>query len=97
MTDASKDTGIILALVQRLETQRLPRARDIKARVDRGEVLTKEDIAFLDQVFKDAHDILPLAHKHPEWQTVMSGALNLYKGIMDKALENEQAASAGRT
>lgn len=94
MTDSSKDTGVILALVKRFETQRLPRARAIKEKVDQGDVLDEADIEFLNQVFEDAQHITPLLEKHPEWQAVVSGAVDLYKEIMDKATENEQRASS---
>jgi hypothetical protein len=36
MAEASKDTGVVLALIERFETQRLPRALEIMDRIDRG-------------------------------------------------------------
>jgi hypothetical protein len=41
MADASKDDGIIQVLAERLETQRLPRALSLKAKVDGGETLSE--------------------------------------------------------
>ena len=96
MTEPFKDTGVIIALATRLETQRLPRALAIKEKVDQGEVLDESDIEFLNQVFEDAQHVTPLLEKHPEWQSVVSGAVDLYKEIMDKATENEQRANAGK-
>lgn len=97
MTESSKDIGIGAALVERFETQRLPRAQAIKKKVDSGELLGRDDIAFLNQVFEDAKHIKPLADKHPAWQTLVAGAIHLYKEIMDKALANEKAANPGAT
>ena len=94
MTEPSKDTGVIIALAKRLETQRLPRAQAIKEKVDQGEVLDEADIEFLKQVFEDAQHVTPLLEKHPEWQSVVSGVVDLYKEIMDKATENEQRPSS---
>ena len=39
---------------------------------------------------------ITLQEKHPEWQSVVSGAVDLYKEIMDKATENEQRKNAGK-
>jgi len=45
--------GVLEAVMQRFEKQRLPRILDIKRMVDRGEVLCKLDIEFLEEVFRD--------------------------------------------
>ena len=91
MTDTSKDAGVMQVLVERLETQRLPRALDLKEKVDRGETLTEFDIQFLDEVFKDAHELRPLLERNPQWQELAAKMFGLYTEIMDKALENEKA------
>lgn len=88
----SKDVGIIVALAERFETQRLPRALALKAQVDRGERLSEQDIKFLDQVFADARDIGALVGKHPEWQPLAAKAMTLYKEITERALANERTA-----
>jgi len=90
MTKSSNDTGVILALVERFTKQRLPRANAIKERVEKGECLSKHDIAFLDEILRDANRIMPLVDKHPEWQTLAVRAINLYKEITTRALENEK-------
>jgi hypothetical protein len=92
MKASTKDTGVILALVERFSEQRLPRAIELKKKVDKGECLSKQDIAFLEEVFKEANHILPLVDKHPEWQKTASGAISLYKEITEKALANEKQA-----
>ena len=90
MKKSSKDIGVILALVERLTEQRLPKANALKARVEQGERLSENDIAFLDEVFRDANHIMPLIDKHPEWQSIAARAISLYKEITEKALENEK-------
>jgi hypothetical protein len=90
MTESSKDTGVILALVERFTKQRLPRVNALKERVDKGECLSQHDIAFLDEILRDANRIMPLIDKHPEWQTLAVRAINLYKEITTRALENEK-------
>ena len=90
MSQSSEDAGVILALMERFNEQRLPRALELKKRVEHGECLTEPDITFLDEVFKDANHVMPLVDKHPELQPVASRAISLYKEITAKALENEK-------
>lgn len=90
MKDASEDAGVMVALVERFTEQRLPRAVALKERVDNGESLTENDIKFLEEVFRDANQIMPLVDRHPEWQPLAARAIHLYKEITDRALENEK-------
>ena len=90
MNDSAKDTGVIMALLQRLEQQRLPAILAIKKRVDQGERLEDHDIDFLKQMFADANKIKPMIDKHPEYQDLVAQLISLYNEITTKALENEK-------
>ena len=90
MTQSSKDTGVILALMQRFNEHRLPKTLALKKRVEQGECLSEYDISFLEKVFSDANHVLPLIDKHPELQSIATRAVSLYKEITEKALENEK-------
>jgi hypothetical protein len=90
MTQSSKDTGVILALMQRFNEQRLPETLALKKRVEQGERLSEYDIEFLEKVFSDANHVMPLIDKHPELQSIATRAVSLYKEITEKALENEK-------
>lgn len=92
MTDTSHDPGVIHALVERLNTQRLPRALDIKKKVDAGETLDEFDLHFLEGVFRDAETLKPLIDRYPEYQQLVANVIRLYKEIVDKAMENESKA-----
>ena len=54
MTEPSNEDGVILALIDRFEKQRLPRLQALKEKTDNGERLSNEDVAFLDTVIHDA-------------------------------------------
>lgn len=94
MTDESEDAGVVLAIVERMETQRLPRALDLKAKVDEGSVLDDSDIDFLERVFADCSALKPFLARHPEYQDLAARMMSLYHAITAKALGNENASDS---
>ena len=89
---SESDQGTIAVLLKRLNEQRLPRALELRDRVNRGGVLTELDIKFLADVFEDTNKIKPLIVKNPAYHEIVGRMVGLYKEITDKALANEQAA-----
>lgn len=91
MTTSQDDQGLIAVLVERMESQRLPKALALKEKVDRGERLDDFDIAFLEDVFSDTVQIKPLLARHPEFEELAGKVSSLYREITERALANEQA------
>ena len=90
MTDDTKDTGTILAILDRCKNQKLPRVLALKDKVDRGEKLNDYDIRFLDESFKDASQVSHLLDLHPEFSALAAHIFHLLKEISEKSLENEK-------
>ncbi|NEX23380.1 hypothetical protein G3480_24320 [Thiorhodococcus mannitoliphagus] len=92
MADPSHDDGVIVAVIERFEKYRLPRALDMKAKVERGERLGDTEIAYLKRLLDDAQDVKRLVDKRPDLQGLYTRAVGLYQEITQKALENERNA-----
>jgi len=87
---SSNDDGVIAVLLERFNKQRLPRILKLKEKIDGGEKLGDLDIAFLEEVLKDANQVIPLSDRHPEYQELMAKVIRLYHEITARALENEK-------
>ena len=87
---AAKDAGTIQVLLQQLNDIRLPRALDLKKKVDRGEKLDSYDIDFLETVLADATRGQGMITRHPELKPLVGKLMSLYSEITTKGLENEQ-------
>lgn len=91
MAENSHDIGVLTALMERLETQRIPRVLDIKEKVDRGDRLDEADQDYMEKIIADAQGVLEMIVDHPEYQEIYARVAGLYEDITSKALENEQA------
>jgi hypothetical protein len=87
------DLGTIQALLERFTKERLPRALEIKQRIDQGECLSEFDIEFLERVFRDSEENRQYVARFPEYMDIVSKSVHIYEDIMAKALENEQNRS----
>jgi hypothetical protein len=90
MNAEQEDSGTVQVLLERMVHQRLPRALEIKAKVDQGDVLNEFDLAFLEEVFASMNDSRRVLSNHPELHEVAAKIGLLYAEITEKALQNEQ-------
>ena len=90
MKDPAGELGVIYALIERFEKQRLPRLLELKKRVDKGEVFSESDIQFMNHVMLDTQRSRGLIDRHPEWHKFCAEVINLYVEIAEKALDNEK-------
>ena len=92
MSDKTDDEGTIQTLLERLVKLRLPRALDIKKRIDGGQRLGDNDIAFLKGALEDAQDGAKYVARNPEFHALGAQIAQLYDDIVRKAFENEKGA-----
>lgn len=82
--------GTAYVLLMRLNNERLPRALELKAKVDRGERLSEYDKDYLKRLVSEAGGVRRAANKLPEYHELVKKMQSLYDEITSKALENEQ-------
>lgn len=91
MTNPQDDAGVLAVLIERFETQRLPRLQELLTKVNGGEKLADYDLAFLEECLADATSNGALLERHPEYQVLSGKVSSLYREITAKALANESA------
>ena len=92
MSELKLDEGVIKALLDRFNQQRLPMLLSMQERVERGERLNDLDLAHLEEIADSARQISPMLPQHPEYQPLVGRVVSLYQEITSKALENERQA-----
>lgn len=92
MMDQDKiDAGTIAALMIRMKEYRLPRAKRMLERVNKGEKLRDGDIEFLNRVIQDARSSESLIKRHPEYHDLVVRFMDLYTEVINKGVENEKS------
>jgi len=93
MQHSEREVGTIHALLEAFVKQKLPRALEIKKRVDEGDVLNEVDIEFLERIFHEARENRGHVEQFPEYGDIVNLAVQVYHDITEKALENEKLRS----
>lgn len=89
------DEIAITAMMKRFAEQRLPRAMQLKKKVSEGGTLNDTEMMFLETVFNDAKYVLPFSDKYPEYQELVTKAIDIYTEITQQALNNQKNQQKG--
>lgn len=92
MNPSSTDYGVIMALMERFEKQRLPRLIALRQKTEKCEPLSDLDLEFLEMVIREARQNRVLIDRHPELQPFCANVIQLYEIITGQALENEKTS-----
>jgi hypothetical protein len=93
MSDENDD-AVLQVLLDRLIKFRLPRALDIRKRVEAGECLTDTDMAFLKLALEDARDGQRYVVRNPQFHTLGAQITQVYGDIVSRAMQNEKERGA---
>jgi hypothetical protein len=85
-----QDKPIFTAVLRQLEIYTIPRARGIKAGLDRGEKITDYDLEYFMHAISDTQQMVPVAERNQEYQKLVTRVSCLYRGIVEQAVQNEQ-------
>ena len=88
--------GVVVILLQRLETYCLPRALKIKEKVDLGGLLDEFDIDFLEEMFSEISESRSVIQHDQECERLAANMMQLYMQIADQAMLNEKRAASSR-
>ena len=90
MNETLQDTGVITVLLQRFESQNLPKLLALKDKVELGDSLNNIDVIFMKEIASNFEEIKPLLSRHPKFEPLVTKAIQLYTDIMNVAMDNEQ-------
>lgn len=96
MSEQDKDTGVIMALLERLEKFRLPRMLSLKQKVDEGGLLDEYDMEFLEEMLADGQKTRSVIDDNPQYQELAARIITLFGEITAKGLENEKQKRPGK-
>ena len=88
--------GLIELLVERFETQQLPRILELERSVAAGNTITEFEQEFLEAVCREALQSKQLVDQFPQYQPLFARVVQLYRKITTRALKNEEEQLAAR-
>lgn len=88
MDQERKDQGVIAVLLKRFESESHPRALLLKVKVDTGAELDQYDLSFLEEILGEAHQVIGIVSRHPEYASLAKEIILMYEEIMSKSQQN---------
>jgi len=89
----TKDIGVIAVIIKQFQNERYPRMQALQQKVNSGLVLDSNDLSYLEKVFSDAHQLMAVISRHPEYGQLAKKALLMYEEIMSKSQLNDSESS----
>ncbi len=89
MDKSKHDLGLIQAILEKLNTQSLPRLLTMKQHVDAGQKLDYLELYYLETSMSEVRFFLSLAERETEYLRLVSHVINLYSDIATEALKLE--------
>ena len=92
MNQEENDKGVLAVLIKRFEHERYPKMLELKKNVDNGGVLDERDLSYIEHILTDAHQILAVLTRHPEYAPLAKKCLVMYEEIMSQSQQNSKTA-----
>lgn len=89
MDEKTKQQGITTAVLERFQSEGLPRLMAIKDSLDQGGTISERDIDFLNEVLKRLVKDRYGVEQHPEWQSFYAQLVGFCSEIIARGVENE--------
>jgi hypothetical protein len=90
--ETEKELGISIALLERFSEQRFPRILRMLDEVKEGQVLSQDEIDFLEDVLETCRQISGTVQEMPQYLEIYNRAIEVYHEVTTLALENEKKA-----
>ncbi len=91
MRNILEHEGILQAVLQDYVDHKLPNIIRIRAYVECSECLSETDLQFLKDLYHEVYQYEEFVDQHDEFRQMFNDFANVYKYIMDLALENEKS------
>jgi hypothetical protein len=91
MNQEEHDKGVLAVLAKRFEHERYPKMLELKEKVDGGTVLDERDLNYIEHILTDAHQVMAVLTRHPEYAPLAQKCLVMYEEIMSQSQRNSKA------
>ena len=90
LTEEEIDQGTLQAVAENAVKMVIPRALDLKEKLDEGETLNDYDLVFLEEALQEYVSIRHIIEEHPEWSAFATRMADLCNDIVGEAIEVEK-------